>query len=165
MNTGKSPGLDGLTAEFYQLCWPLIKNDFMEVINESDEIASLPNSMNMALIRLIFKNRGERCDLKNWRPISLLNVDYKIIAKVITNRFKRIMPLIIETDQSCGVKNRNIYDNLVVVRDAIYYVNNENKQAAILCIDQEKAFDRIEWKYMLGMMVKMGIPKKTYQLG
>ena len=69
------------------------------------------------------------------------------------------MPLIIAEDQSCGVKGRNIQDNLMTLRDSIYCINNENKQGALLCIDQEKAFDRIEWNYLFGIMGKMGIPQ------
>ena len=158
MKRDKSPGLDGLTVEFYQLFWPVIKFEFIEVANECLKSDRLPDSMNIALIRLIFKNRGERNNLKNWRPISLLNVDYKIISKVITNKLKKIMPLIIGDDQSCGVAGRNIHDNLMTLRDSIYYINNEGKQGALLSIDQEKAFDRIEWVYMFGIMNKMGIP-------
>ena len=58
--------------------------------------------MNLALVRLIYKNRGERTDLKNWRPISLLNVDYKIISKVITQRLSKIMPFVVNEAQTCG---------------------------------------------------------------
>ena len=75
--------------------------------------------------------------------MSLLNVDNKIISKVITNSLQNVMPLIIDEDQSCGVKGRNIQDTLMSLRDSIYYINNENKQGALLCIDQEKTFDRI----------------------
>ena len=159
MSKEKSPGLDGLTTEFYQLLWNVIKKDFKEVINECKFQKHLPRSMNTALIRLIFKNTGEKSNLKNWRPISLLNVDYKIISKVITNRLRKIMPDVIGEDQSCGVTRRNIQDNLMIIRDAIYYINNEDREGAILSIDQEKAFDRIEWKYMFGILNKVGIPQ------
>ena len=114
--------------------------------------------MNTALICLIFKNKGDRSDLKNWRPISLLNVDYKIIAKALTNRLQKIMPEIIQEEQTCGVKGRNIHDNLMILRDTVDYVNNENIQTAMLSIDQEKAFYRIEWNYLYSVMEKMGIP-------
>ena len=100
MNTCTSPGLDGLTIELYKYFWQLIKDNFVEIINECYKKSSIPTTMNTALIRPIFNNKGERSELKNWRPISLLNVDYKIISKVITNRLKRIMPFIIENDQS-----------------------------------------------------------------
>ena len=76
-------------------------------------------SMNSALITLIYTNLGNRHELKNWRPISLLNVDYKILSKVITNRLKRIMPFIIGEEQTCGVASRNIQDNIMLLRDVI----------------------------------------------
>ena len=158
MNQNKSPGLDGLTVEFYLQYWPILKDDFTEVVSSCNNFDTLPKSMNIALVRLIFKNRGERSDLKNWRPISLLNVDYKIIAKTLSKRLQKIMPYIVNDDQTCGVKGRNINDNLLILRDVIDYVNYSNKHAAILGLDQEKAFDRIEWKYMYSIMEKMGIP-------
>ena len=114
--------------------------------------------MNLALIRLIYKNRGNRHELKNWRPISLLNVDYKILSKVITNRLKRIMPFIIGEEQTCGVASRNIQDNIMFLRDVIDFANWNNLEACLLSIDQEKAFDRISWVYMFAVMEKMGIP-------
>jgi hypothetical protein len=159
MAKDKAPGSDGLTVEFYLSNWYLIKSDFLDLVNYCFKKGRLPDSMNRALIRLIFKNRGERSDLKNWRPISLLNVDYKIISKLITKRLRIILPNLINEDQTCGVQGRNIQDNLMILRDVIDYVNLHNKEAAIVSIDQEKAFDRIEWKYMFAMMQKMGIPE------
>ena len=94
MKTGKSPGIDGLTVEFYRTFWNTLKYDLIDVIKECNNCMHLPNSMNTALIRLIYKNKGCKEDVRNWRPISLLRV-YKLISKVITNRLKIIMPDII----------------------------------------------------------------------
>ena len=91
--------------------------------------------MNSALIRLFYKNVGDRYELKNWRPISLLNVDYKILAKVITNRLKLIMPIIIGEEQTCGVTSRNIQENIMLLRDVIDFANWNNLQACLLSID------------------------------
>ena len=135
-----------------------MKNDFYEVDQASKQKGDLPNSMYTALIRLIFKNKGEKIDLKNWRPISLLNVDYKIIAKAVTNRLSKFMPHIIGEEQSCGVNGRNIHDNLSILRDVTDYVNIFNTRAALLSIDQEKAFDRVDRNYLFSVMEKMGLP-------
>ena len=158
MNKNKSPGIDGLTVEFYQAFWHILGEDILEVYNECFTNGFLSNSMNTALVKLIYKNSGSRYELKNWRPISLLTVDYKILSKAITNRLKPAMPLIIGEEQSCGVPHRNIHENLMVLRDTIDYVNWENLEAAVVSIDQEKAFDRINWEYMFCVMNKMNLP-------
>ena len=80
------------------------------------------------------------------------------ISKVLTKRLRKLMPLLIKEDQTCGVLGRNIQENLMVVRDTIDYVNFNKKEAAMISVDQEKAFDRIEWRYMYAIMDKMGIP-------
>ena len=90
MSKDKSPGIDGLTVEFYRAFWYTLKDDLVDVIKECKHDNFLPNTMHTAVIRLIYKNAGCREDLKNWRPISLLTVDYKLISKVLTNRLKKL---------------------------------------------------------------------------
>ena len=65
-------------------------------------------------------------DLKNWRPICLLNCDYKIITKVLATRIRDILPKIIHPNQKCGIKGRSIHDGAALIRDLIHYVNNNN---------------------------------------
>ena len=162
MKTGKFPGIDGLTVEFYRTFWNTLKYDLIDVIKECNNCTHLPNS-NTALIRLIDKNKGCKEDLRNWRPISLLRVDYKLISKVITNRLEMIMPDITGENRTCGVPERNIHDNLSILRDGIYYINFNNLEGGIMSIDQEKAFDRIDWIYVYSIMEKMGIPAGLIQ--
>ena len=158
MNKNKSPGFNGLTVEFYQIFWDILAWDMLETFNTCYDTGVLCKSMNSALIRLIYKKSGSKFDLKNWRPTSLLNVDYKILAKTITNRMKMVMPFVIGEEQTCGVTSRKIHDNLIVLRDIVDYTVWENLEAAIISINQEKAFDRINWKYMFSVLEKMGIP-------
>ena len=163
MKKNKSPGIDGLTVEFYLTYWDILKYDLWQVLNDCIKRKVFPNTMNTALVRLIYKNKGDRTDLKNWRPISLLTVDYKIFSKVITNRMKTIMPSIIGEEQTSGVSNRNIQNNLMILRDTVDYINWNNCDGALISIDQEKAFDRINWNYLFNIMIKMGIPDKIIQ--
>ena len=77
---GKTPGLHGLPVEFYQKMWLVVKSDFLEMVREVQKQNILSNSRRKGAIRLIFK-KEDRSDLKFYRPISLLNVDVKIITK------------------------------------------------------------------------------------
>ena len=82
MKSNKSPGDDGIIAEFYSKYWYLIKTELTEVIKCILERNNLAPSQNRAILTLLYK-KGEREDISNWRPISLLNADYKIITKVL----------------------------------------------------------------------------------
>jgi hypothetical protein len=92
----------------------------------------------------MFKS-GEREDIKNWRPITLLNVDYKLVSKILAERLKRVLPNIISTDQKAFVKGRNIFQGNILLQDIINYTEMEDEEEAIIFLDQQKTFDRAEW--------------------
>jgi len=89
MKNGKSPGSDGLTVEFYKTFWDDIKKTFIESINYSFIHGHLTDFQKQSIISLIPKPNKDTTILTNWRPISLLNVDYKIATKAIANRIKK----------------------------------------------------------------------------
>ena len=99
MSTGKSHGLDGFPAEFYRYLWPLIGQDYVDVVNYCYFIGRLSTSQRSVVITLLYK-RGDRLNMKNWRPITLLFVDYKIAAKLIANRLLLVLQFLLHTDQS-----------------------------------------------------------------
>ena len=108
----------------------------------------MPEFMHQALISLLFKKEDPEL-LKNWRPISLLNTDYKIITKVLVNRVKPVMPTIIHPDQCCSVPGRSSEDNATLLRDVCDYLEvNERMACAFISIDQEKAFDYVDWDFL-----------------
>ena len=86
MAKGKAPGSDGLPPEFYLALWDVLGEDLVEVLNASFTAGVLPSSQRTALISLFFK-KGDRAEHKNWRPISLLNADYKICARALAGAF------------------------------------------------------------------------------
>ncbi len=101
---------------------------------------------------------GEREILNNWRPITLLNVDYTIIERVLAARFKKILPYIVDEDQKGYVDKRNI--SIKLNEDVIFNCDKSGKQGIILYVDQSKAFDRVEWKWMILVLEKLHFGQK-----
>ncbi len=154
MKSCKSPGNDGLPMEFYVSFWDIIGNDFTDLVNFFLQDGYLSESMRLAIISLIFKS-GDKLECKNWRPISLLNVDYKIIAKAMANRLKILLPFVTNPDQTCSVPDRSIFDNLYLVRDAFEYMKQKELSCGVLKLDQEKAFDRVNHEFLFKVLHKM----------
>ena len=92
MECNKTPG-SGLPAEFYKVFWNDIADFFLKSINQAYHAGQLPVIQRRGIIKLIPKKDAEPYLIKNWRPISLLNCDYKIAAKAIANRFKHVLPM------------------------------------------------------------------------
>lgn len=155
MAHNKSPGSDGLPMEFYLAFWEVLGSDLVDVLNASFDVGILPSSQRSALISLIFK-KGDKLLHKNWRPISLLNVDYKLCARALAGCLLKVLQFVIHPDQTCGVRNRYIGENVALLRDVAYFVNQENLSAAILSLDQEKAFDRVDWGVLRSTLRHMG---------
>ena len=95
-------------------------------------------------------------DLKNWRPISLLNVDYKIISKVITLRLSHVMASIVHPDQTCSVLGRSIASNVTMLCDVLDYINRTNESGILVSLDQEKAFDRVNHSFLFKLLSHLG---------
>ena len=112
----KTPGLDGLPVEFYLKFWGKIGKILVDILNEGFKLGHLPSSQQISIIRLIYKRYDKRL-LKNWRSISLLNVDYKLAAKVLANRLRKVLSKTIHEDQTCSVPGRSISDHLNLIRD------------------------------------------------
>lgn len=147
MNSGKSPGLDGLTTKFYQYFWNILGEAMTEVYNYSFENGLLTISQRRGIITLIFK-KNDHTQLKNWRPITLLTADYKILTKALASRLKNVLHEIIHTDQTACIPGRTINDNSSLIRDAIYYAKEKDIPLAVITIDQLKAFDRVDHDFL-----------------
>ena len=145
----KAPGLDGLPIEFYKIFWGDIKFYFMQSINQSYQQNHLSISQKQGLINLIPKKDKDPLNLKNWRPLSLLNADYKLIAKVIATRIKTYLNDIIHTNQTGFLADRFIGENIVKALSIIEFAEEENIPALLMFVDYEKAFDTVEWDFVL----------------
>jgi len=153
MKKNKSPGNDGLPVEFYQTFWNEIKHMVVNALNESYQNEAMSGSQRRAIITLIFK-KGDPELLKNWRPISLLNTDYKIAAFGIANRLQTVLSKLISKDQTAYVKGRFIGTNIRLIEDIYEYTESYNLQGAILYCDFEKAFDTLEIPFVIKVLQK-----------
>ena len=145
----------GLPMEFYVKFWSILGSDLVNVLNSCFDSGCLSLSQRRGVISLSFK-RGDRLDPKNWRPISLLNVDYKLAARVIASRLLKVIHLVVDKDQTCGVPGRYIGENVALLRDVVYYCTSFDIPVAVLSLDQEKAFDRVDWDFLRSTLSTMG---------
>ena len=156
----KAPGMDGLSIEFYSTFWSSINNLFMEVINSAQIKHTLPQTMYLATISVLPKP-GRECESpSDFRPISLINCDKKIITKVMNNRLAQILPSIIHHNQSGFIKNRDLKTNTRTCLSLIQHAKQHNKELTLMAVDAEKAFDRLEWSYLYKVLEVYDFPIK-----
>ena len=158
MKKNKSPGTDGFPAEFYLTCWPIIGKDFCDAIQGFFQNSHMLPAANITSIALIPKT-ATPSTMQEFRPISLCNIPYKCIAKILANRLKTIMPDIIEQNQSAFVKGRSISDNILLAQESFRGYNRETGTSkCALKLDLHKAFDSVDWKFILTLLKKMQFP-------
>ena len=145
----KSPGNDGLTAEFYKKFWNSIGNLVVDSLNYSYECGELSNTQKQAIITLIEKKGKDKRNICNWRPISLINVDAKIGSKVVATRLQKVLGEIIHFNQNAYVKGRTILDAVRTIDDILEYTERENISGLPVAIDFQKAFDSIKRSFMV----------------
>ncbi len=153
LKTEKSPGCDGLTPEFYKHFWPKIKKLFMNMVSEVQEKGIMPYTQRKALLALLFK-KGDDTLLKNYRPISLTNYDYKIICFTLANRLQSVLKNLINEDQTGYIKGRYIGTNARLIEDYFEHCQDFNIPGILLFLDFEKAFDSVEWNFMISVLEK-----------
>ncbi len=154
-----SPGIDGITTDFYHYFWNVLGQDFYEVAKECFENGFIPSSCRRAVLSLLPK-KGDVGFLKNWRPVSVLCTDYKMLAKYFQNKFKQYLDTIIHSDQTYYVPELSIMDNFFLLRDAVDLSFKENINMGFLSIDQGKTFDRVDHGYLFSALRSFGFGER-----
>ena len=144
----KSPGLDGYSPEFYKFFWPQLGDFFLNCINNNFQKGELTITQSQGVITCLPKTGKLRNQLKNWRPISLLNTSYKLISLCITNRIRPLLNKIISQEQKGFLENRSIADCSRLIYDIIIETELANKSGLILLVDFQKAFDSLSWEFI-----------------
>ena len=155
MEKDKSPGLDGITTNFYKHFWHMLGDKLVQVYNCAFRVGHRSVSQRRGVISLLFK-KGDRTQLKNWRPITLLTTDYKILSKALANRLHGVLPLIVHSDQTASIRGRTINDNARLLHDVISYANTNSVPLAAVSIDQMKAFDRVSHDFLFKCLKRFG---------
>ena len=160
MGPTKAPGPDGMNALFYQKFWHIVGDDVvcavMVFLNNGNMLPEI-NHTNIVLIPKV-KDPEKMFD---FRPISLCNVIYKIISKVLANKLKQVLPHIISPKQSAFVPGRLIIDNVLVAYETLHtmHARKKGKKGSMaLKLNISKAYDRLEWQFLQGIMEKMDFP-------
>ena len=148
MKNNKSPGTDGFPAEFYKFFWKDIGSFLLNSFNESFTKGELSLTQKQSIITCIPKGNKPREFLKHRRPISLLNIDYKILSGILAGRLKNVLPKVISNSQKGFLKDRYIGENIRLVFDIMFELHKVKKKGLLLLLDFEKAFDSLEWNYI-----------------
>ena len=150
----KAPGPDGYTMAFFQKSWCFIKED-LAAFNFFHQNCQMVRSCNASFIALIPKKKGA-VELKDYRPISLIGSVYKLLAKILAERMKRVMNSLVSGQQSAFLKNRQITDASLIANEVLDW-RIKSGESGILCkLDIEKAFDQLNWAYLVNILKQMG---------
>ena len=148
----KSPGPDGIPADFYKVFFCKIKEELLDAFNYAFQVKRLFPSGREGYISLIPKRGRDPKILKSWRPIVLLCCDYKILSKIITNRVKVHLNKLMSPEQNGFISGRNIASNIRQVIDTMHFAEAHKINSLLLQLDLEKAFDRVEYESLYGAL-------------
>jgi hypothetical protein len=166
MHPLKSPGLDGMSAYFYQHSWMTVCNEVCLAMFDFLNNGGFDPAINDTFITLIPKFKTPTCIMK-YKPISLCNVIYKVIAKVLANRLKKVLPHIISSNQRTFIPGRLIIDNILVAFEALHTMVARikgKKGYMALKLDMSKAYDRVKCDFLEAMMTKIGFAGRRVEM-
>jgi hypothetical protein len=166
MDPFKAPGPDGFTVSFYQKNWDTVGEEVCDAVLYFFNSCRLEGRINATNIALIPKGKTPR-SVMDFRPISLCNVLYKLVSKVLANRLKVILPTIISPFQSAFLSGRLITDNIIAAYETLHTMHTKmwSKVGFMgIKLDMSKAYDRVEWDFLETVMWKMGFSERWIRL-
>jgi hypothetical protein len=163
MRNNSAGGPDGLSVKFIKKFWYCFRGPLKKYVSFCVQKGSLSHTFATAAIKLIPK-KGEANKIKNWRPISLLNVLYKVAAKAINNRLKKVAPYCLSRSQKGFVDKRYIQECLINIVESVNFAEKTKTAAFCLAIDQSKAFDSVSHEFLKDVYRFFGFGENFIQL-
>lgn len=159
MSPFKAPGKDGLHAGFFQSQWNIVGDSFCNLVLEIFNNPEKVKDINETLITLIPKVDPVVC-IKNFRPISLCNVSYKVITKILAQRLRMLMGTLVNPCQSSFIPHRQSCDNIIMAQEIFHSIRNKRGKKGWMAIklDLEKAYDRLNWMFIRETLEDIGLP-------
>ena len=151
----KAPGPDGINNGILKKTWKWTKDSCLEFVKEFFSLGTIPKGMNSSFITLVPKKQ-DPIMMSDFRPISLINCSFKILSKVLSNRLKGVMHKIVSKSQSGFIKGRQISETILIANAIEHAMGKGKIKGIILKLDFKKAFDSVDWEFLLNTMIYMG---------
>lgn len=149
----KSPGADGLPKEFFLKTWRIISAEFTNVIN--DALQGRADKTFFDGIVVLVKKKGDDKTIKGYRPISLLNVDYKLLARILKQRLHALLPLVLSSNQKCSNGKKSIFEATTSILDRICELKHRRGNSLLVSFDLDHAFDRVNHEFLRTTLLRM----------
>ena len=163
LSNGKTPGSDGFSIEFYKSFQDILAPFLTMLFNDIIFKQSMPMTMRSAIISLIPKQGKDHMQMSNYRPLSLLNNDYKLFTKILAMRLEKVIPSLVHLDQVGFIRGRLSSNNMRRLLHVMARASTFQHPAVAISLDAEKAFDRIEWPFLFHVFSKFGFGPKCIQ--
>ena len=138
----KSPGPDGFTMTFFQKCWHVLQKDIMGFFDEFYDKGTFASSLNATFVTLIPKKQNA-LDIRDFRPISLIGSVYKILAKVLANRLRRVLDGLVYESQNASMGGRQTLDSVLIANECLDSRLKSHMPGVVCKLDIEKAYDHV----------------------
>lgn len=155
----KAPGPDGFNLACIQSCWKIMKGEIIQLMHEFHSNGKLSRGINSSFIVLIPK-KDNPVGFGDFRPICLVSLVYKVLAKVLSRRLKRVLLSVISEVQSAFVYGRYILDGVLIANEVVDGWKRSTKKGIILKLDFEKTYDSMNWEFLVSMMRNFGYGEK-----
>lgn len=160
LKPNKSPGPDGFSTEWYRTFRSELVPTLLQTFNIALKDGKIPPTWRQATISVIPKEGKDRLDCGSYRPISVLNTDYKLYTSILAKRVEMILPKLIHTDQTGFIFQRQTHDNIRRSLHILSHIRENKLQALLVSLDAEKAFDSVSWRFLYKVLERFGFHEK-----